>query len=49
MPVYDDWVRTPNMSALARRGLRFTQAYPEAMPTVPARNSIFAGRHAFGT
>ena len=45
--VYDDWVRTPNMSALAHRGLRFTQVYPEAMPTVPARNSILTGRRFF--
>ncbi|MDX6646586.1 MAG: hypothetical protein QOK40_2313 [Miltoncostaeaceae bacterium] len=45
--VYDDWVRTPNMDALARRGLRFTEAFPEAMPTVPARNSILGGRRVF--
>jgi len=45
--VYDDWVRTPNMDALARRGLRFTHVYPEAMPTVPARNSIHTGRRRF--
>ena len=32
------------MDALARRGLRFTQVFPEAMPTVPARNSILTGR-----
>jgi arylsulfatase A-like enzyme len=45
--VYDDWVRTPTMTALARRGLRFTHVYPEAMPTVPARNSIHTGRRRF--
>ena len=44
--VYDNWVRTPNIEALARQGLRFTNAYPEAMPTVPARNSIMSGRRA---
>ena len=42
--VYDSWVRTPNMDALRRRGLSFTNVYPEAMPTVPARNSILGGR-----
>ena len=45
--VYDDWARTPNIAALARRGLRFTQVFPEAMPTVPARNSILSGRRQF--
>ena len=45
--VYDDWARTPNMDALRRRGLSFMSAYPEAMPTVPARNSILGGRRMF--
>ncbi|HYN91308.1 MAG TPA: sulfatase [Thermoleophilaceae bacterium] len=45
--VYEPWVRTPNMTALAREGLRFTNAFPEAMPTVPARNSILSGRRQF--
>jgi arylsulfatase A-like enzyme len=45
--VYDHWVRTPNMNALQRRGLSFTNVYPEAMPTVPARNSILGGRRMF--
>jgi arylsulfatase A-like enzyme len=45
--VYEDWVRTPNISALARRGVRFTQVFPEAMPTVPARNSILSGHRQF--
>jgi arylsulfatase A-like enzyme len=45
--VYDRWVRTPTMDALARQGMRFTNAFPEAMPTVPARNSILSGRRHF--
>ena len=45
--VYEDWVRTPTMHALARRGLRFTQVFPEAMPTIPARNTILTGRRQF--
>jgi arylsulfatase A-like enzyme len=45
--VYEDWVRTPTMSALTRRGLHFTHVHPEAMPTVPARNSIHTGRRQF--
>jgi arylsulfatase A-like enzyme len=45
--VYGGRARTPNMDALARRGLSFTRCYPEAMPTVPARRSIMTGRRAF--
>lgn len=45
--VYDRLVKTPNMDALLFQGLRFTSAYPEAMPTVPARNSILGGRRTF--
>jgi arylsulfatase A-like enzyme len=45
--VYDDWVRTPTMSSLTRRGLRFTQVFPEAMPTIPARNAILTGQRQF--
>src|SRR5918997_83248 len=45
--VYEDWVRTPNISALARRGLRFTDVFPEGMPTVPVRNAILSGRRQF--
>jgi arylsulfatase A-like enzyme len=45
--VYDSDVKTPNMDELLRQGIHFTSAYPEAMPTVPARNSILAGRRTF--
>ena len=45
--VYGSRARTPNMDALARDGLRFTRMHPEAMPTVPARNSILSGRRIF--
>jgi arylsulfatase A-like enzyme len=40
-------VRTPNIDALARESLRFTRAFPEAMPTVPARRSILTGRRVY--
>ena len=42
--VYGNGARTPNMDALARDGVRFVRTYPEAMPTVPARNSMLSGR-----
>ncbi len=44
---YGDGARTPAIDALVREGLRFTHAYPEAMPTVPARNSLLSGRRMF--
>src|SRR5215211_403112 len=40
-------VQTPNIDALANRGVRFTRAFPEAMVTVPARRSIFGSRRIF--
>ena len=45
--VYGDRARTPNMDALIDEGLSFTRAVPEAMPTVPARNSFLSGRRGF--
>jgi arylsulfatase A-like enzyme len=45
--VYEHWARTPNIDALARRGLSFTNVHPEAMPTVPARRSILSGHRTF--
>jgi len=45
--VYGRAVATPNIDELMFQGLRFTSAYPEAMPTVPARNSILGGRRTF--
>jgi arylsulfatase A-like enzyme len=44
---YGGRARTPNIDALARRGIRFAKAYPEAMATVPARRSIMLGRRVF--
>jgi arylsulfatase A-like enzyme len=45
--VYERSIGTPNIDELMLQGLRFTSAYPEAMPTVPARNSILGGRRTF--
>ena len=41
------WIRTPNIDALAQESLRFTRAFPEAMPTVPARRSLMMGRRVY--
>ncbi len=40
-------VKTPNVDALATRGLRLNRAFPEAMVTIPARRSIFTCRRIF--
>ncbi|MGH2845423.1 MAG: sulfatase family protein [Thermoleophilaceae bacterium] len=45
--VYGARARTPNIDALAAEGIHFTRTFPEAMPTVPARNSILSGRRMF--
>ncbi len=43
----NDWIQTPNLDALAKDSLRFTKAYPEAMPTIPARRAIHTGIRTF--
>jgi arylsulfatase A-like enzyme len=45
--VYGPRARTPTMNKVAQEGLRFTRAYPEGMPTIPARRAIMAGRRTF--
>ncbi len=45
--VHGDRARTPNMDRLMREGMSFTRTFPEAMPTVPARNSLLSGRRQF--
>ena len=44
---YGSAARTPNIDTLAAAGINFTRAFPEAMPTVPARNSLLSGRRVF--
>jgi arylsulfatase A-like enzyme len=45
--VYGPGARTPAMNKVAQEALRFTRAYPEGMPTIPARRAIMAGRRTF--
>jgi arylsulfatase A-like enzyme len=40
-------VRTPNLDALARESMRFTNCFPEAMPTVPTRRTVLTGKRAW--
>ncbi|QYJ14478.1 Arylsulfatase [Rubrobacter xylanophilus DSM 9941] len=37
------WILTPNMDALAADSLRFDGAYPESLPSIPARRAIHTG------
>jgi len=39
------WLRTPNLDALARRGVRFTQAYVASGVCGPSRMSYYTGRY----
>src|SRR5436190_24234221 len=40
-------IRTPNVDALARKSVVFEEAYPEVLPTLPARRCIYTGRRIF--
>jgi arylsulfatase A-like enzyme len=39
----NDWIKTPNLDALAKECLLFTRSYPESIPTIPARRAIHTG------
>ncbi|MDP8949323.1 MAG: sulfatase, partial [Actinomycetota bacterium] len=39
----NSWIKTPSLDALSRESLRFTRAYPESIPTLPARRAIHTG------
>lgn len=39
----NDWIKTPNLDSFAKESLKFTQAYPESIPTVPARRAVHTG------
>lgn len=43
----NSWIKTPALDALAKESLRFTQAYPEAFPSIPARRGIHTGIRTF--
>ena len=40
-------IRTPHVDALARKSALFEDAYPEVLPTLPARRCIYTGRRIF--
>ena len=39
----NDWIKTPNLDALAKESLLFTRPYPESIPTLCARRAIYTG------
>ena len=45
--IYGPGARTDALNGLVSDGLRFTRAFPEGMPTIPARRSIMEGHRVF--
>src|SRR5215207_3870316 len=45
----NDWIHTPTLDAIAEESLLFTQAHPEAMPTLPERRAIHTGMRTWPT
>ncbi len=43
----DERADTPNLDSLAKEGLRFDRAVPEAMPTVAMRRALLTGTRSF--
>ena len=43
----DERAHTPNLDTLAKEGLRFDRAVPEAMPTVAVRRALLTGTRSF--
>lgn len=43
----NDWVKTPNLDALASQAIRFDNAWVGSFPTIPMRADLFTGRYAF--
>jgi arylsulfatase A-like enzyme len=45
--IYGRRARTPVWDKAMGESLRFTRAYPEAMPTIPARRSVMSGKRIY--
>ncbi len=43
----NEWIKTPNLDQFAKESVRFTRMYPESLPTLPARKSIYTGKRIF--
>jgi len=40
----NEWIKTPVLDELAKESLRFTNAYPEGLPTIPVRTTLWTGQ-----
>jgi arylsulfatase A-like enzyme len=45
--VFGNRARTSAWDRVARQGVRFVNAYPEGMPTIPARRAIMSGKRTY--
>ncbi len=43
----NEWIKTDNIDALAKEGGRFTNAYPDVLPTKPVRRAMNTGMRTF--
>ena len=43
----NDWIRTPNLDALANDSMRFTRPYPESLPAINARRTLYTGKRTW--
>ena len=43
----NEWIQTPNLDRFAAQSVRFTNAHPESLPTIPMRRTLHTGRRAF--
>lgn len=43
----NEWIHTPNIDRFAKDSVRFGNAHPECLPTIPTRRTIHTGRRAF--
>lgn len=45
----NDWIKTPNLDRFSEEAVVFKNAYPEGIPTVPVRTSLFTGNKTLNT
>ncbi|MHA1377131.1 MAG: sulfatase [Candidatus Helarchaeota archaeon] len=43
----NEWIKTPHLDKLAKNSIIFDNAYPETLPTIPARRAIHTGMRCF--
>ena len=46
-PYGNDWIQTPNLARFAEQSVKFTNAHPECLPTIPTRRTLHTGRRAY--